>query len=82
MKKHTYYRKRYLIGIYGPLSDGEPLIALCDNLEEFAEFMEIKKSCAKTILIKLFNKKTNFIRCSGKCCSVAFIKLDQNGNLD
>lgn len=76
MKKQTYYRGSYLIGIYGPIYEGEPLLSLCDNVKEFAEVMQIKESCARMILNKLFHKQTNFIRYFGKNCSVAFINLN------
>lgn len=68
------YRKKYLIGIYGPLYDGEPLVGLCDNAKEFAEFMKISVTNATQILYYLFNKKTQYIRVNNKLCTVAFIE--------
>ena len=67
------YKKKYLIGVYGPKEEGETLLGLCDNIKEFAEFMHITYSNAEVILRLLFNKKTHFIRFFGKICTVAFI---------
>jgi hypothetical protein len=76
MKKNKLYRNQYLIGIYGPVYEGEPLLGLCDNVKEFAQFMDIKESNARMILHKLFHKQTNFIRFFGKICSIEFISID------
>lgn len=67
------YRKKYLIGIYTPLSEGETLVALCANTKEFAELMGIKYENATQILHMLFTKQTRCIRFYGKLCSVEFI---------
>lgn len=67
------YRKKYLIGIYEPISRGETLIGLCQNIREFAEFMGIKYDNAAQILHLLFTKQTNYIRFKGMICTVAFI---------
>lgn len=69
------YKNKYLIGIYAPVEEGETLLGLCDNITEFADFMEIKYDNAKKILNQLFNKQTSFIRFFGKVCSVEFIKM-------
>jgi len=70
------YKNKYLIGIYAPVEEGETLLGLCDNITEFAEFMEITYNNAKKILFQLFNKQTNFIRFFGKICSVEFIEME------
>ena len=70
------YRNKYLIGIYGPLCEGEPLLALVDNIREFAKLMNIKYTNAKVILNKLWNKHNNFIIYCGRRCTVEFIKED------
>lgn len=67
------YKKVYLIGIYGPLEEGETLYGLCSSVKEFAEFMHIKTSNADQILRMLFKKQTHYIRYSGKLCTVEFI---------
>lgn len=76
MKKNQYYRGKYLIGVYGPIKDGETLIALCDNGTEFAEFLGIKLTNATMILSKIWNKKCSFIRFQNMCCTVEFIPYD------
>ena len=67
------YKKNYLIGIYGSMKDGEPLLGLCENIKEFAELLNINRNTAGVILHKLWNKQTHFIRFNGKLCSVEFI---------
>ena len=68
------YRKKYLIGIYGSLLDGEPLLALVDNIKEFSKLMGIKYTNAKVILNKIWHKNSNFIIYCGKRCTVEFIE--------
>lgn len=67
------YRKKYLIGVYMPESEGETLIGLCTCIREFAELMNIKYEHAVQVLHLLFTKQTRFIRFRGMLCSVAFI---------
>lgn len=67
------YKKAYLIGIYGPLEEGETLLGLCSSVKEFAEFMHIRPSNADQILRMLFKKQTHYIRFCGKLCTVEFI---------
>lgn len=67
------YRKKYLIGVYAPLIEGETLLALCYNTKEFSELMGITIENATQILYYLFTKKTNSIRFNGSLCSVEFI---------
>ena len=67
------YRKRYLIGVYAPIEEGETLLALCQNAQEFAELMGINVRNATKILSLLFTKKTNHLRFFGKVCTVEFI---------
>lgn len=67
------YKKSYLIGIYGPTKEGEPLLGLCENIKEFADLLDISRNTAGVILHKLWNKQTHFIRFNGKLCSVEFI---------
>ena len=68
------YRNKYLICVYAPVSEGETLIALCNNASEFAEFVGIKGNVARQILFNLFSKKTRFIRLWGKLCTVEFVE--------
>ena len=67
------YKKKYLIGIYGPKEEGETLLGLCDNIKQFAEFMHINYGNAEVILRLLFTHQTRFLRLYGKMCTVEFI---------
>ena len=68
------YRKKYLIGIYSLISEGEQLLALVDNVPQFANLIGIKRSSAATIINNLFKHKTNKIIYRGKIRTVAFIE--------
>lgn len=72
------YRNNYLVGIYGPESEGETLLALVDNISQFAELMEITKLNAANILSNLFNKKYDSIRFLGRLCKVEFIEVEED----
>lgn len=67
------YRNKYLIGVYAPIEEGETLLALCQNTQEFAELMGINVRNATKILSLLYTKKTNHLRFFGKICTVEFI---------
>lgn len=68
------YKGKYLIGIYSLLSEGEQLLALVDNVQQFAKLMNIKMSNAAVIIGNLFKHKTNKIIYCGKVRTVAFIE--------
>lgn len=67
------YRKKYLIGIYAPIEEGETLMGLCTSIREFAEFARISYDSAVQTLHYLFTKQTRYIRFSGRLCTVEFI---------
>lgn len=67
------YRKKYLIGVYAPETDGETLLGLCENIREFSKLMKISYDSAAQILHLLFTKQTHFIRFAGRLCTVEFI---------
>lgn len=69
------YRGRFMIGVYSLLSEGETLLALCDNISEFAEYMKISKYNATKILNCIYNKKQKHIKKDGKLRMVEFIEL-------
>lgn len=75
------YRKKYLIGVYAPIEEGETLLGLCSNISEFAQLLGIEKRTACTTLHYLFTKQTHFIRYCGKLCTVEFI-LDVDENIN
>lgn len=69
------YRGKYLIAVYSLLSEGETLLALCDNTKEFADYLETTITSAAMILSNLYNKKIPYIKCRGKLRTVEFIEL-------
>lgn len=69
------YRGKFMIGVYSLLAEGETLLALCDNTQEFADYLKTSKQTAAMILSNLFNKKINYIKCGGKLRTVEFIEL-------
>lgn len=71
---NNLFKKKYLIGIYSLLSEGEQLLALVNNALEFAQLMGIKYSTAVVTLNNLFKNKTQYIRYCGKIRTVAFIE--------
>ena len=70
-----YYRGRFMIGIYATISEGETLLALCDNITEFAKYLETSKYSASMILSKAFNGKIKHIKLKGKLRILEFIEL-------
>ena len=68
------YKGKYLIGIYSLICEGEQLLALVDNVQQFADLMNSKRSNAAVILSNLFKHKTNKIIYHGKVRTVAFIE--------
>lgn len=75
MRLQKYYRNKYMIGIYGPVKDGEQLLGLCDTVKEFAEFMKIKETNARMILQHMFYRKNNYLKLNGQLCTVEFIEV-------
>ena len=73
----TYYKKHYLIGIYAPLSEGETLLALVDNIKQFSELMQVSTMVATNTLNRLFKKEHDCIRFRGRLCSVEFINTEE-----
>ena len=73
-QRSELFKNKYLIGIYSPITEGETLLALCDNAWEFAKLMNINYAHAHKTLSLLFKKQINFIRFFGKNCTVEFIE--------
>ena len=71
-----YYKNKYLIGIYSLLNEGEQLLALVDNTQQFAQLMNISLNSARAILSKLFYHKRNHIVYHGRLRTVAFIEYN------
>lgn len=72
------YKNKYNIGIYGPENEGETLLALVDNLSEFASLMGITVYNAATILHRVFVDRTLRIRFNGKLCQVDFVEVEED----
>ena len=70
------YRGKYLIAVYSLLSEGETLLALCENVREFAKYLKVSEKSARVTLTHLFNKNTKFIRLNGKIRTVEFIEYE------
>lgn len=70
-----YYRGRFAIGIYASEYEGETLLALCDNVREFAKLMNIKESCARMILQNFFTGKNKHIVFNKKFRTLEFIDM-------
>ena len=71
---NNLYKGKYLIGVYSLVSEGETLLALVNNIGEFARLMNINYRTALVTLNNLFKNKTNYIRYNGKIRTVAFIE--------
>lgn len=73
MRKQEFYRNEYCIGVYMSYTNNNMCLGICDNIKEFAEFMEIKPSDASMILSKAFRNQIEFIRFNGYKCKIEFI---------
>jgi len=69
------YRGKYSIAVYSLISEGETLLALCDNYKEFAEFLGTTERSALMILNHLFKGRNKYLRLNGKLRTVEFIEL-------
>ena len=70
-----YYRGKFMIGVYSLLHEGETLLALCDNVKEFAQFLKISENNARVTLTHLYTGFTKYIKLNGKLRKVEFIEL-------
>lgn len=71
--QNNFYKKGYLIAVY---DQAEQLVAVCDNVEEFADKFKKSKSTAKTIIHKLTCGKQSTFLHYNECLSVVLIPLD------
>lgn len=71
-----YYRGKFMIGVYSLLSEGETLLALCDNVHEFASLLQTDYFSAANILTHLFKGKSKYIKFGKKLRTVEFIKME------
>lgn len=73
--KQQYYRGRFAIGIYALENEGETLLALCDNVKEFAKLMHIKESCARMILQNFYTGKSKHLVFNKRFRTLEFIDM-------
>ena len=71
--QNNFYKKGYLIAVY---DEAEQLVAVCDNVIEFAEKFKKSKSTAKTIIHKLTCGKQSTFQYHNACLNVVLIPLD------
>lgn len=73
MFTNTFYKKGYLIAVY---NQHDQLVAICDNVDEFADMFNKPKNTAKTIIHKIAEKKqTHFFTNTGEKLTVVLIPL-------
>lgn len=76
--KQKYYRGKFMIAVYSLLHEGETLLALCDNIKEFATYLGVSENSASKTLIYLYNGMTKHIRLNGKLRTVEFIDVEED----
>lgn len=75
--RNNLYKSIYNIAVYGPVKEGETLIALLDNAKEFAEFLKTSENSARAILSKLYNKKAQHLVIDNRMVTVEFLNLEE-----
>ena len=71
------YKGKYFIAVYSLLHEGETLLALCDNVNEFAAYLQTDYFSAANILTHLFQGKNKYIKMNGKLRTVEFIEVEK-----
>lgn len=74
----SFYKGKYMIGIYAPIDQGETLLRLCDNIKEFANVLGITRDNAGMILHAMYTRTHKYIRFNGMKCSVEFIEVEDD----
>lgn len=69
------YRGRFMIGIYSLENEGETLLALCENVREFAKLMNVSEPCARMILQNVYHGKSKHIVFAKKFRILEFIDM-------
>ena len=72
------YRGRFMIGIYSLVDEGETLLALCENVREFARLMKINEPCARMILQNAYHGKNKHIVFAKKFRTLEFIDMSDD----
>lgn len=77
MKKNKLYRGKFLIGVYALEDEGETCLALCESIDEFANYLRVSKNSATVTLHYLFTGYSKFIKSEGRLRTVSFIKIEE-----
>lgn len=75
MKKTRFYKKAKLISVY---DENDNLIAVCDNVREFAKVFGMKQENANCTLSKIAKGDRGHFLKDGKKMFVFFIDLEPN----
>lgn len=71
------YKGKYLICVYAPACEGETLLALCQDITEFAELTGASWKVAQVALYHMMKgMRPNRIRLFGRLCTVEFVEDD------
>ena len=76
-KKDEFYLGKYLIALYNDYNDDE-LVALLDNIHDYADFLEISVGTASTNLHDYFYGHIKHVLYHGKILTVYFIRIDED----
>lgn len=77
------YKGKYLICVYAPAYEGETLLALCQDVAEFAELTGASRKVAHVILCQMANgTRPNRIRLFGRPCAVEFVEEGEDEKED
>ena len=69
------YKGKYLICVYAPAYEGETLLALCQDIGEFAQLTGASWKVAQVALYHMMKGMiSNRIRLWGKLCTVEFVE--------
>ena len=69
------YKGKYLICVYAPAYEGETLLALCQDIREFAQLTGASWKVAQVALYHMMKGMiSNRIRLWGKLCTVEFVE--------
>lgn len=71
------YRGKFLIGVYSLIQEGETLLALCDNVKEFASFLKTSESSARVILQNIYKGKIKYVVVNHKFATVELIEENE-----
>lgn len=71
-----YFRGRFMIGVYALKHEGETLLALCDNIREFASYLNRSEEYARITISQIETGYKKFIKLNGKLRTVELIEVE------